>query len=148
MREGPQLHVRLQAEAIDLAAAAALLQDPRAGGLTTFTGTVRDHNHGRQVLSLAYEAYPEMAHARMAAIAREIAERWPVYHVVLIHRIGPLAIGDAAVFVGIASAHRDVAFEACRYGIDAIKAEVPIWKKEVFVGGEVWVGGCASPHAG
>lgn len=148
MSQAPKLHVQLTETAIDVAAASGLLQDPRAGGLTTFTGTVRDHNHGRQVLSLAYEAYPEMALARMEGIAHEIAKRWPVYHVVLVHRVGPLAIGDAAVFVGIASAHRDVAFEACRYGIDTIKAEVPIWKKEIFVGGEVWVEGCAPAHAG
>ncbi|MNT63645.1 Molybdopterin synthase catalytic subunit [compost metagenome] len=114
-----------------------------AGGIVTFAGTVRNHNHGRQVLSLTYEAYVEMAQARMEALAREMTERWPVHRVVLIHRVGTLAIGDAAVFVGVSSAHRDVAFEACRHGIEVIKFEVPIWKKETFVGGEVWVEGCA-----
>lgn len=134
--------IRISPDPIDLAAAEALLHHPQAGGITTFTGTVRNHNDGREVLSLSYEAYPEMAQAQLEAIGREISERWPVFQVVLIHRIGNLDIGDAAVFVGVSSAHRDVAFEACRHGIDTIKAEVPIWKKEVFVGGEVWVEGC------
>ncbi|MNK43986.1 Molybdopterin synthase catalytic subunit [compost metagenome] len=131
---------------IDLAAAEALLHHPRAGGIVTFAGTVRNHAHGREVVSLSYEAYPEMAQAQLESLAQEISARWPVYRVVLIHRIGTLEIGDAAVFVGVASAHRDVAFEACRHGIETIKSEVPIWKKETFVGGEVWVEGCGT-HA-
>ncbi len=130
-------------EPIDLAAAEALLHHPEAGGIVTIAATVRNHNHGRQVVSLSYEAYVEMAQARMDALAREMSERWPLYRVVLIHRVGTLAIGDAAVFVGVSSAHRDVAFEACRHGIEVIKFEVPIWKKETFVGGEEWVEGCA-----
>lgn len=137
--------IAITTQPIDLAAAEALLHHPQAGGITTFTGTVRNHNHGREVISLSYEAYPEMAQAQLEAIARTIAERWPVHRVVLIHRIGDLSIGDAAVFVGVSSSHRDVAFEACRFGIETIKHDVPIWKKEIFVGGEDWVEGCAHP---
>lgn len=138
--------VSVTTESIDVAAAEARLHHPEAGGITTFAGTVRNHNHGRQVLSLTYEAYVEMAQARMEALAREMYERWPLYRVVLLHRIGTLEIGDVAVFVGVSSAHRDVAFEACRHGIEIIKFEVPIWKKERFVGGEEWVEGCKT-HA-
>ncbi len=135
--------IQITVHPIDLAAAEGQLHHPQAGGITTFTGTVRNHNHGREVVTLTYEAYPEMAQSQLEAIGREIAERWPVHRVVLIHRIGALEIGDTAVFVGVSSSHRDVAFEACRYGIEAIKKDIPIWKKEVFVGGEVWVEGCA-----
>ncbi len=138
--------IAITSEPIDLCAAEALLHHPEAGGIVTFAGTVRNHNHGRQVVSLTYEAYLEMAQARMEALAEEMIARWPLYRVVLIHRVGTLAIGEAAVFVGVSAAHRDVAFEACRHGIDSIKADVPIWKKETFVGGEDWVEGCAA-HA-
>jgi molybdopterin synthase catalytic subunit len=135
--------IAITSEPIDVHAAEALLHHPEAGGIVTFAGTVRNHNHGRHVVSLTYEAYVEMAQARMEALAEEMAARWPLYRVVLVHRVGTLAIGEAAVFVGVSAAHRDVAFEACRHGIDAIKADVPIWKKETFVGGEDWVEGCA-----
>jgi molybdopterin synthase catalytic subunit len=132
---------------IDVAAAEALLHHPQAGGLVTFTGTVRNHHHGRAVLSLAYETYPEMAQEQLAGIGREIAARWPVYRVVLIHRVGALEIGEAAVFVGVSAAHRDEAFAACRFGIEAIKSEVPIWKQEFYAEGSRWVEGCAASQA-
>jgi molybdopterin synthase catalytic subunit len=139
--------IALTSDPIDLTAAEAALHCDAAGGVVTFAGTVRNHNKGRQVLYLEYEAYPEMALAQLQRIAETIRQRWPVHRVVLIHRTGRLAIGDAAVFVGVSSSHRHTAFDACRYGIDAIKAEVPIWKREVFVGGEVWVDDCCSSGA-
>ncbi len=136
--------IALTTEPIDAVAAEAGLHTDAAGGLVTFAGTVRNHNKGREVLYLAYEAYAEMAVAQLERIAATIRERWPVHRVTLIHRTGRLEIGEVAVFVGVAATHRHTAFDACRYGIDAIKAEVPIWKREVFVGGEVWVDDCCS----
>jgi molybdopterin synthase catalytic subunit len=136
--------IALSADPIDLVAAEAALHCDPAGGIVTFAGTVRNHNKGREVLHLEYEAYAEMAVAQMTRIAETIRKRWPVHRVVLIHRTGKLAIGDAAVFVGVSASHRNTAFEACRYGIDAVKSEVPIWKREVFVGGEVWIDDCCA----
>lgn len=139
--------ILLTTDALDLAAAEAALHCDAAGGIVTFAGTVRNHNKGREVLYLEYEAYAEMAQAQMERIATTIRSQWPVHRVVLLHRTGRLAIGDAAVFVGVSASHRHTAFDACRYGIDTIKAEVPIWKREVFVGGEVWVDDCCSSGA-
>ncbi|MBC7543837.1 MAG: molybdenum cofactor biosynthesis protein MoaE [Candidatus Sericytochromatia bacterium] len=136
--------IALTTATIDLVAAEASLHADTAGGLVTFAGTVRNHNKGREVLYLEYEAYAEMAVAQLERIAATIRQRWPVQRVTLIHRTGRLEIGEVAVFVGIAATHRDTAFDAARYGIDAVKAEVPIWKREVFVGGEVWVDDCCS----
>lgn len=135
---------RLTREVIDLAVAEATLHDPVAGGIVTFAGTVRNHNHGRQVLYLEYEAYEEMAQAQLERIGEEMRRRWPLAKATLIHRVGRLEIGEVAVFVGAAAAHRDAAFEACRWGIDTVKLDVPIWKRECFVGGEVWVDQCCS----
>lgn len=128
---------------IDVHQAEALLRDPKAGGIVTFSGVVRDHNEGRDVLHLAYEAYPEMAQAQLADIGKQILERWDAKRVVLIHRIGRLEIGEVAVFVGVSAPHRGAAFEACRHGIDTIKRDVPIWKKEHFAGGATWLEGCS-----
>ncbi|MNX80876.1 Molybdopterin synthase catalytic subunit 1 [compost metagenome] len=135
--------IQVTSEPIDVAALERLLAHPAAGGIVTFSGVVRDHNVGREVLFLEYEAYAEMAEAQLADIHRRLTERWDTKRVVMVHRTGRLAIGDVAVFVGVATAHRAQAFEACRFGIDTIKHELPIWKKEHFVGGEVWVEGCA-----
>jgi molybdopterin synthase catalytic subunit len=136
--------IELTSDPIDLAAAEAHLHRDDVGGIVTFAGTVRNHNKGREVLYLEYEAYLEMAGAQLARIGEEMRQRWPLMRLALIHRVGRLEIGDAAVYVGAASAHRADAFAAARYGIDAIKDDVPIWKREVFVGGEVWVDDCCS----
>lgn len=110
-----------------------------AGGLVTFVGAVRDHSRGRAIRHLEYEAYPEMALAEMERLCDEAVLRWPGTRVAIAHRIGHLAIGDLAVVVAAASAHRAAAFEACRFAIDALKERVPIWKKEVATDGEYWV---------
>jgi molybdopterin synthase catalytic subunit len=140
--------IHLTHEPIDLHAAEAYLHQEEVGGIVTFAGTVRNHSHGRQVLWLEYEAYEEMAKVQLEAIGAAMRERWPIHRLVLIHRIGRLEIGDAAVIVGVATSHRHDAFEACRYGIDTIKDNVPIWKREVFVGGEVWIDDCCSRGKG
>ena len=124
---------------IDLAALHAFLADPAAGGEVLFTGTVRDRNEGRAVHALEFEAYPEMAVAQLQAIAAEMYARWPLRKVALVHRLGRLPLGEVVVAVGVSAGHRAEAFEACRYGIDALKRDVPIWKREHFEGGEVWV---------
>jgi molybdopterin synthase catalytic subunit len=126
--------VALQRDPIDLAALQAT--DPTDGALCLFVGVVRDHNEGRPVLRLEYEAYEEMARPLMERIAAECRERWGVSDVRIVHRLGPLAIGEASVAVAVASPHRREAFEACRYAIDTLKATVPIWKKEFYADGQ------------
>lgn len=115
------------------------LHSPRAGAVLVFTGTVRDHNEGRSVSRLEYEAYTEMAEQLMAELGSELKARWGLEKVAMVHRVGPLEIGEIAVAVGVSAAHRQEAFEACRYGIDRLKAEVPIWKKEHFGSEAAWL---------
>jgi molybdopterin synthase catalytic subunit len=124
----------------DLGALLAQVRSPSHGGIATFLGIVRDHHGGRKVLRLDYSAYTPMAEAECSRIVAEAQSRWPVA-VALQHRVGMLAIGDAAVAVVVGSAHRDEAFVACRYVIEELKRRVPIWKREVFADGSVaWVG--------
>ena len=118
---------------------------PAAGAVVTFTGIVRGTNQGRQVHYLEYEAYSEMAEAVLAQIGDEVKARWEVDAVAIVHRTGRLEIGEASVVIAIASGHRQGAFEAGRYAIDRIKQIVPVWKKEYFEGGEVWIEGLAQP---
>lgn len=126
-------------EPIDLAAVHAHLADVAAGGEVVFTGTVRNHHAGRHVTALEFEAYPEMALAEFQRIAEAIRVHWKVCKLVLWHRLGRVELGEACVVVGVSAAHRAEAFEAARYGIDRLKAEAPIWKREFFAGGEAWV---------
>ena len=117
------------------------ISTPESGGVDVFVGTVRDHSEGKRVHKLEYTAYVPMAEKLMAQIEGEIQEKWPVHRVVIEHRIGTLQVGDVAVVTAISSAHRDAAFEACRYAIDRVKSIVPIWKKEYSEDGEIWVEG-------
>jgi molybdopterin converting factor subunit 1 len=133
-------------DAIDTAALLSAVADPSAGGTVLFVGTTRDHNDGRVVLRLEYEAYREMAITEMTQIGHEIETRWPVTRVAMVHRLGVVPIGEASVAVAVSAAHRDAAFAACRFGIDRLKATVPIWKKEHYQGGEVWIGACGGHH--
>jgi molybdopterin synthase catalytic subunit len=136
--------IRITREPLDSAAIRALedaVSYPGAGGIVTFTGVVRDNARGKRVLALEYDAYPEMAQAQMAEIATEVAQRWPESRLAMAHRVGPLAISEASVVVVAACPHRAEAFDACRYAIDALKARVPIWKKEFYEDGEEWVEG-------
>ena len=114
---------------------------PAVGSVVTFIGVVRGTNQGRQVRSLEYEAYPEMAEPILAQIGQEIRDRWPVEKVAIVHRVGRLQIGEVSVVIAIASAHRLGAFEAGSYAIDRIKQIAPVWKKEYLDGGEVWLEG-------
>jgi molybdopterin synthase catalytic subunit/molybdopterin converting factor small subunit len=128
--------VQLSALPLDTAALNAQLDDLRCGGLCVFEGRVRDHNDGQSVSGLTYEAYESMALAQMKLLRAEALEKFSVQQVVLAHRVGRLELGDAAVWIGVAAAHRDAAFEACRWLIDTVKERVPIFKKEQFGSGQ------------
>lgn len=129
----------LTAGPIDLAALHSVVHAPDRGGVAAFVGLVRDHHQGRAVLRLEYSAYGPMAEAECARIVAEAEARWRVA-IALQHRLGALAIGDAAVAVVAASAHRDDAFAACRHVIEEVKRRVPVWKREYYADGTVaWV---------
>ena len=121
-----------------------------AGGLVLFSGVVRGETGGRRVKYLEYEAHAPMAAAKMREIAAQVRQRWPgVRGVALVHRIGRLEIGESSVMIAVSSLHRAEAFDACRFAIDTLKETVPVWKKEFFEDGEVWVGlqgDCAHRH--
>lgn len=112
---------------------------PQSGGIDVFIGTVRDATKGKKVVRLEFESYEKMALSEMTKIAEDILKKWPVHKVLIHHRTGILQVGDVPVIIAISAAHRDAAFEACRYAIDTLKQTVPIWKKEVFEDGEAWV---------
>jgi len=125
---------------LDLPRLVATVQSPERGGIASFLGVVRSHHQGRAVVRLDYSAYHEMAEAECGRVVTEAESRWPV-KVALAHRIGSLEVGDLAVVVVAAGAHRDEAFAACRHVIEELKRRVPIWKREHFADGEVdWVG--------
>jgi molybdopterin synthase catalytic subunit len=130
----------LSTDLLDIRTLEVGLLDPRAGAYAGFQGWVRNHQHGRAVLRLEYEAYPELAVKEGERIVDEAIRRFGLYNAACVHRVGSLDIGDAAVWVGAVSAHRDAAFDACRYIIDEVKTRVPIWKKEHYEDGDSgWV---------
>ncbi len=122
-------------------ALAAAVDDPGAGGIAIFSGVVRNETGGRAVKFLEYEAHAPMAEAKMREIGEALRRRWPsVKRVAMQHRVGRLEIGESSVLIAVSAAHRQEAFEACTYAIDTLKQIVPVWKKEHFEDGEVWVG--------
>jgi len=121
---------------IDTATLRAQLLDDRVGGYASFEGWVRNHNDGRDVLGLRYEAYEALAEAEGAQVLDEACAKFDILDVRCVHRVGDLAIGEMAVWVGVSAAHRDAAFAACRYVIDEVKARVPIWKHERYAEGD------------
>lgn len=133
--ERPDSLIAITPEPLDRAAVERFLEDPAAGARVIFEGIVRNHHDDRPVLHLEYEAYEEMALRQIEAIAGAITRRWPTYRVAIVHRVGHLEIGETAVIVGVSTAHRADAFEACRFGIDQVKADVPIWKREFYADG-------------
>jgi molybdopterin synthase catalytic subunit len=132
--------VGLGADRLPVGAATEWVVRPDCGAVALFVGTARDHADDREgVSALDYEAYEEQAVPRLALVADEVRARWPmVGRVTLLHRTGRLAVGDAAVVVAVSTPHRPEAFAAARFAIDAVKATVPIWKKETWAGGEAW----------
>ena len=132
--------VGLREAPLDVAEVVAALDDEAAGGLTLFIGRVRDHDGGRDVSGLEYSAHPS-ADAKLREVCERVAEQYDVHGIAAVHRVGTLAIGEAAVVVATTAAHRGEAFTASRALIDTLKAEVPIWKHQVFGDGtEEWVG--------
>lgn len=127
--------------AIALEKVLAEVVHPAAGGIDIFVGTTRNISHGKRVTILEYEAYEPMAIQMMENLEQEARKRWPLQKVVLIHRLGRIPVGEASVVVGVSSAHRKEAFEACRFLIDTLKRDAPIWKREHFEDGTAeWSG--------
>jgi molybdopterin synthase catalytic subunit len=127
-------------EALSLAEVVAAVEGPERGGIVTFTGMVRRYGQRANVVRLEYEAYVDMAVQVLTEIADEIEREWTGSHVAIHHRIGTLVVGETAVVIAAASAHREEAFQACRAAIDRLKRRAPIWKKEVSENGEEWIG--------
>ena len=138
----PQASIRVSAEPLSVDEALASVADPGAGGTCVFVGTVRDHSDAGDVTGLRYEAWNELAVKRLEELADEMLEKWPLRKVAILHRTGDLAIGEASVVIACSAPHRADAFDACRHGIERLKQDVPIWKKEALVSGEShWVMG-------
>ena len=118
------------------------MKDKNAGATAIFFGTVRENHEIGKIIGMTYESYLEMAEDRMKRIEKIISRKWNIRRVRMIHRVGELSMGDVSVAVAVSAPHRSEAFSACRYAIEKIKREVPIWKKERIVGGkEIWING-------
>ena len=137
--DAPVKRCTISDQALDENEVARRVEGPDAGGVVSFIGRVRNHARGQSIEHLEYEAYPAMAELEMEKIADQAAKTWPGTRVAIAHRVGRLEVGDAAVVVVAASAHRGEAFEACRFAIDTLKVTVPIWKREVATDGAYWV---------
>lgn len=133
------IDIQIYDQPIAAAQVEAFVQDPACGGVVSFIGTVRNATANKEVLHLEFEAYVPMAIKEMRKIAEQMMTRWPAKKVSMHHRVGQLGIGEIAVVIAVSCAHRGDAFAACQYAIDTLKQTVPIWKKEVFRDGEVWV---------
>ena len=131
--------IKISASTLNISDCIDWVMSPQAGGIDVFIGTVRDATKGKQVLRLEFESYEVMAIKEMEKIAQQAFDGWPVQKILIHHRTGVLQIGEVPVIIAVAAAHRDAAFDACRYIIDTLKQTVPIWKKEFFEDGEVWV---------
>lgn len=138
------LRYRVTRQPLDPSDVVASVSTPGSGAVVTFLGLVRDHNLGRRVLWLDYEAFEPLARKAFAQIGEEAAGRWPSVHLAIHHRVGRVTVGDASVAIAAASAHRAEAFAASRFAIERIKQIAPIWKHEHFEGGEVWIEGATA----
>lgn len=132
-------NIILTEQELDTAFCTNWVSSPDCGGIAVFIGTVRNSTKGKEVLRLEFEAYGSMAIKEMKKLAAIAEGRWPLKKILLHHRTGVLQVGEIPVIIAVAAAHRDAAFDACRYLIDTLKETVPIWKKEIFADGEVWV---------
>ena len=137
--------VRVQHEPIDTPALTRSVQSAGDGAVALFLGTVRDHNDGRKVTGLEYSAYEEMALQELERVRDQALERFEIGAAAVVHRLGALELGAVSVAVAVAAPHRAAAFDACRFMIDTLKRTVPIWKKEAFEDGEVWIEGEGRP---
>jgi molybdopterin synthase catalytic subunit len=132
-------HIKIDKQPLDLQACVEWVTTPESGGINVFVGTVRNETKGRKVVALEFEAYETMAVKELQKIGETAIQKWPVQKIAIHHRIGTLKVGELPVIIAVSAAHRAAAFEACRYIIDTLKITVPIWKKEIFEDGEVWV---------
>ena len=138
---------RISAESIDTQTLRAMLEAHGAGACVCFEGWVRDNHQDRAVRGLEYEAYVELAQREGECVLAEAMERFDLIAAGCVHRVGTLALGEIAVWVGVSAGHRDAAFAACRYVIDEIKQRVPIWKRETYVEGDAgWIHPDATPR--
>ena len=133
------IDIQILTTPLDVAACVNWVMAPESGGIDVFIGIVRNATKGKEVVRLEFEAYEKMAKKEMEKIAQQTIQKWPVNKILIHHRTGSLAIGEIPVIIAVAAAHRAAAFDACRYAIDTLKETVPIWKKEIFHDGEVWV---------
>jgi molybdopterin synthase catalytic subunit len=131
---------RLTHGPVNLTSVVIEVVDERAGAIATFLGTVRSHSRGRDVIALEYEAYEEMAEDVMAGIADEVQARYDLCKVAMSHRLGRVEVGETSVAIAVSAPHRQDALAACADAIEALKSQVPLWKKELYVGGEEWIG--------
>jgi molybdopterin synthase catalytic subunit len=131
---------RLTHGPVNLTSVVVEVVDEQAGAIATFLGTVRARSRGRDVIALEYEAYEEMAEEVMAGIADEIQARFDLCKVAMTHRLGRVEIGETSVAIAVSAPHRQDALAACADAIEALKSQVPLWKKELYVGGEEWIG--------
>ena len=125
---------------LSVADAVSAVTKRTCGAVATFTGIVREHSRGRQVSYREYEAYPEMAIAKMRQIEQEVRKKWEIERILIHHRIGRLEVGEASVVIAVSAPHRRQALEGCAYAIERLKEIVPVWKKEVSPDGSYWVG--------
>ena len=132
--------ILITTEPLDTESVTKLVKNTSNGGVVTFEGTTRDETHGRKVVRLEYQAYPEMAERIFQQIFDEVLGRWGITNVAVAHRIGKLELGETSLLVAVAAPHRAEAFSITMYVVDRIKEIVPIWKKEFFEDGSVWVG--------
>lgn len=133
-------HFRLSAQPLSVEDAVAEVRDDAAGAIATFIGTTRAHSRDRDVLHLDYEAYEGMAEQVMASLAAELVRRHDLCKIAIHHRVGRVDIGETSVVIAVSAPHRADALAACREAIDELKVSVPLWKKEVYEGGEEWIG--------
>jgi molybdopterin synthase catalytic subunit len=131
--------ILLSAETLNIQSCIDWVMSPESGGIDVFIGTVRNTTKGKAVLKLDFEAYEPMAISEMEKIVQQAFDKWPVQRVLIHHRTGALQVGEVPVIIAVSAAHRDAAFDACRYIIDTLKQTVPIWKKEAFEDGDIWV---------
>jgi molybdopterin synthase catalytic subunit len=133
------IDIKISVDPLQIQSCIDWVMSPECGGVNVFIGTVRNATKGKKVVRLEFEAYQSMAMNEMNKIAKDVLKKWPVQKILIHHRTGILQTGDVPVIIAVAAAHRDAAFDACRYTIDTLKQTVPIWKKEVFEDGEIWV---------
>lgn len=134
-----KIEVKITAEPLKSTDAEVFVTNAKSGGIVTFVGTVRQFTKGKEVIRLEFEAYESMAIKEMTKIAEQIIKNYPAEKIAIHHRVGVLGISEVAVVIAVACPHRKDAFLACQYAIDTLKETVPIWKKEIFTDGEMWV---------